>query len=431
MVGAGIAGLLAARVLSDFYSRVTILERDELGAGIRRGVPQARHLHGLLDRGRAIMEELYPDCTAELVGLGARHAEVLVDTRWYVGKARLIPTTTGLTSIIATRTLLESVLRERTRALANVELRESISVHALLGDADEVSGVHTVSTSGAHTLDADLVIDASGRGSRIIEWLNAIGAALPGEERLEVDLGYASRYYRHRDGQLGGQASVIISTGANGRGGGAVHVEGDRWLVTLAGMLGDHPPIDPAEFHSYASTISAPDIHEIVTDSEPLDDPVRYRFRASVRRRFELLSAPSAGLIVLGDALCAFNPLYAQGMTVAALEAMALRDTLSAGSPTERLAARFYAAAADHVDVAWRLAACSDLSHPGVAGARTIRTRLTNAYVAQAHRAAHHDPGVARAFMRVAHMVEPPAALAAPATATRILLGGHSWRPRM
>ncbi|MFJ4658993.1 NAD(P)/FAD-dependent oxidoreductase [Nocardia sp. NPDC088792] len=431
VLGAGIAGLLAAAVLSEFCSRVTILDRDELDDGVHRGVPQGRHLHGLLDRGRAVMEELYPGCTADLVRRGANTAEVLAETRWYVGGARLTPTSTGLTSVIVTRPLLEAVLRERTRTLPNVELRERIAVQALIGDSRSIAGVAVTGALGPEVVAADLVVDASGRGSRIMEWLRSIGAQPPEEECLEVDLGYASRYYRHRDGQLGGQASVIISTGRNGRGGGAVHVEGDRWLVTLAGMLGDHPPADHDGFHRYAATISAPDIHEIVTGSEPLDDPVRYRFKTSVRRRFDRLPAVPAGLIVLGDAQCAFNPLYAQGMTVAALQAVALRETLRAGLDPASVPGHFYATAAEPVALAWRLAASSDLSHPGVTGPRTLRTRLTNAYVARAHRAAHHDPQVARTFMRVAHLVEPPAALAHPATAGRILLGGQSWPPRM
>ncbi|WP_067689533.1 FAD-dependent oxidoreductase [Nocardia jejuensis] len=425
VIGAGFAGLLAARVLSEFCARVTILERDVLlDGGVRRGVPQGRHLHGLLDRGRAILEELYPGYTEELVRQGATTAEVLVGTRWYVGGARLTPTPTGLTSVIATRPLLESVLRQRTLALPNVELREGLTVSGLTGDPDRVSGVIVGRDGEAATIPADLVVDASGRGSRIREWLGGIGAEPPPEEELEVDLGYASRVYRHRDGQLDGQSSVIVSTGKNGRGGGAVRVEGNRWLVTLAGMLGDHPPTDPAGFQEYAGTLTTPDIHEIITGSQALDDAVPYRFRAATRRRFDRMPTSPSGLLVLGDAQCAFNPLYAQGMTVAALEALALRACLAGEPSPSELPARFHTAAAESVELAWRLAAESDLSNPGVAGERTVRTRLTNAFVARAHRAAHHDPRVARTFMRVAHLVEAPAALTDPGIVGRIVLRG-------
>ncbi|MEV0334895.1 FAD-dependent monooxygenase [Nocardia sp. NPDC050717] len=420
VIGAGFAGLLAARVLAERFDRVTLVERDELDAKetVRRGVPQAWHLHGLLDRGRRIMEELYPGFTEEAVSDGATVAEVLVGTRWYVGGSRLAAGATGLTSLIATRSLLETVLRRRTLRLRGIELLTRTTAQGLVGDAERVRAVRVSGPAGEQTLAADLIVDAGGRGSRIIQWLTEIGAAVPEEERLDVDLGYASRFFRHRPGQLGGQASVIVSTGADGRGGGAVRVEGDRWHVTLAGMLGDHPPTDDQGFLDYAASLSAPDIHTIVVGSDALGEPVPYRFRTAVRRRFDRQSSPPAGLVVLGDAQCAFNPLYAQGMTVAALQAAALRESLDA----DDLPARFYAAAADAVAVAWQLAAGSDLRHPGVAGRRTLRTRLTDVFVTRVQRVAHHDPRVARTFLRVAHLVDPPAALTAPGTLRRILL---------
>ncbi|MGW5574585.1 FAD-dependent oxidoreductase [Nocardia thailandica] len=426
VVGAGFAGLLAARALSDAFDRVTVLERDTHDGSVssRRGVPQAAHLHGLLDRGRAVLEELHPGCTAELLRRGANAAEVLVGTRWYAGGGRLASGPTGLTSILATRPLLEAVLRERTLALPGVALRTGVSARGLAGDATRVEAVLVDGPEGTGAVPADLIVDASGRGSRAGDWLTGIGAQAPAEERLEVDLGYASRYYRHRHGQLDGQSSVIVSTGADGRGGGAVLVEGGRWHITLAGMLGDHPPVDEAGFAAYAASLAAPDIDTLVAGSEPLSAIVPYRFRTAVRRRFDRLPAPPVGFVVIGDAMTGFNPLYAQGMTVAALQARALRATLAADPDPARLPARYHVAAHDAAEVAWQLSTGSDLNHPGVAGVRTARTRLTAAYVRRVQHAARHDPNVARAFLRVAHLVDPPAALAHPLTAGRVLLGG-------
>ncbi|MEV4233973.1 NAD(P)-binding protein [Nocardia sp. NPDC049737] len=424
VLGAGIAGLLAARVLSEHYAQVTIFERDMVvGTEPRRGVPQARHLHGLLDRGRTIIEQLYPGFTSEMAARGATTAEALVGTRWYVGGLRVAPTSTGLTSVMATRPLLEEVLRQRTLAVPGVRLCEGMA-RGLIGDPQRVRAVSVSGGYGAQAYATDLIVDATGRGSRACVWLAALGARIPLEERLEVDLGYASRLFRWRPGQLSGHSSVIISTGPNGRGGGAIRVEDDRWHITLAGMLGDHPPTDPDGFAEFAETIAATDIHELITTSEPLDAAVPHRFRSPVRRRFERLPAVPQGFLVLGDALCSFNPLYAQGMAVAAQQALVLRECLRAGSEAE-LPARFYSAAGRVVDVAWQLAAGADLSHLGVIGPRTTRTRLTNAYVARAHRAAHIDPQVARTFLRVANLVEPPAALLHPLVASRILLRGN------
>ncbi|MET7773305.1 FAD-dependent monooxygenase [Nocardia sp. NPDC005366] len=424
VLGAGIAGMLTARVLSDHVERVTLVERDPLDQdGPRRGVPQARHLHGLLDRGRTIMEELYPGLTAQAAALGAPTAEALLGTRWYLGGLRVRPTPTGLTSLMATRPLLESVIRERTLTIPGIALRDRTAARALVGTARAVTGVVVSRDDEERTLRADLVVDATGRASRAPDWLRALGVAPPAEDRVDVDLGYASRFYRRSPGQLDDHSSVIISTGPNGRGGGAIRVEHDRWHVTLAGMLGDHPPIDRAGFAEFASTLAAPDIHEIVTAAEPLDDGVPHRFRHSVRRRYERTAAPITGFLAVGDAVCSFNPLYAQGMSVAAQQALALRDCLAAG--TSDLPSRFYAEAGRVVDVAWQMSTGSDLRYPGVVGDRTARIRLTNAYVGAAHRAAHTDARVARTFLRVANLVEPPAALLRPALAGRILLPGR------
>ncbi|MFF3572852.1 NAD(P)/FAD-dependent oxidoreductase [Nocardia jiangxiensis] len=429
VLGAGIAGLLATRVLADRFARVTLVERDEFaedggqrpgGTATRRGVPQARHLHGLLDRGRTAIEQLYPGFTSEMARRGASTAEVLIGTRWYVAGLRVATAETGLTSVMATRPLLEAVLRERTLTLPNVRLRSHTTAHGLVGTAHRVRGVVTVTDSENHTLAGDLVVDTTGRGSRAPEWLTRLGARAPQEERLEVDLGYTSRFYRRDPGEVGGPASIIISTGANGHGGGAIRVEDDRWHVTLAGMLGDHPPTDPAEFATFAAGLAGPDIHDIVTGCEPLGDPVPHRFRHSVRRRFDRQPVVPQGFLVLGDALCSFNPLYAQGMTVAAQQALALRDCLQV--PDRELPVRFYAAAGAVVSAAWGLASSADLAHPGVVAPRNLRTRFTNAYVARAQRAAHLDPEVARTFLRVANLVDPPAALLSPRIARRILL---------
>ncbi|WP_245649822.1 FAD-dependent oxidoreductase [Nocardia shimofusensis] len=432
VLGAGIAGLLAARVLSEHFAEVLLVERDPLDADDpRRGVPQARHLHGLLDRGRTVLEQLYPGFTAELTELGAGTAEALVGTRWYLSGLRAAPTSTGLTSLMATRPVLESVIRRRTLATPGIGWCTG-TARGLLGDAGEVTAVLLSDGSGIRPRAADLIVDATGRGSRAPQWLATLGACAPAEERLEVDLGYASALFPCADGQLDGHRSVIISTGAGGRGGGAIRVEGDRWHVTLAGMLGDHPPTDPAGFADFAATLAAPDIHRLITAAEPAGGwgrtardqhtIVPHKFRAPVRRRFDRLPSVPRGFLVLGDALCSVNPLYAQGMTVAAQQALVLRDCLTAGAGAD-LPARFYTAASDVVDVAWRLSAGSDLANPGVTGPRTLRTRLTNAYVARAHRAAHLDPVVSRTFLRVANLVEPPAALLRPDLARRIL-----WR---
>jgi flavin-dependent dehydrogenase len=432
VLGAGIGGLLAARVLTDHYQRVTLLERDTLaGPAARRGVPQARHLHGLMEGGRLIIEELFPGITADAVGCGAPTTEVLSGSRWYLSGRRAAPTSTGLTTLLASRPLLESVIRDRVTAMPGVSLRQGTVADGLLDDGRPgvIAGVRVRSeTPGPDQLSADLVVDATGRASRATEWLARAGLPVPALERIDINLGYSSRTYRYRPDHLGGDRGVVVSTIPGSRGGGAIMVEGDRWHVTLGGMLGDHPPTDHAGFEAFAATLPVPDIHQLVTDAEPLDDPVPHRFAGSVRRHFERLPAHPDQFMVLGDSLCSFNPIYAQGMTVAAQQALALRACLSEG--LDGVPRRFYARATPYIDIAWQMSTGADLSYPGVVGRRTLQIRVRNAYVHRCHIAAHADPAVARTFMRVANLVDPASALLQPAMLARVLRHGLLPRQR-
>jgi flavin-dependent dehydrogenase len=426
VLGAGVAGLLAARVIAEHFAQVTVLERDAFeGPAPRRGVPQGRHLHGLMEGGRAIIEELFPGITAAAVDAGAPTTEVLVGSRWYLSGLRAAPTATGLTTLLASRPLLESLMRDRVTARPGVSVRQGTVAEGLIGGErpGAIAGVRVRSADAeSGSVAADLVVDATGRGSRAAEWLERAGLPVPETLRVDVDLGYASRTYKYRPEHLGGDRGVVVSTMPGSRGGGAITVEGGRWHVTLGGMLGDHPPTDHAGFESFAATLPVPDIHQLIVNAEPLDDPVPHRFTGSWRRYFERLADHPEGFLVLGDALCSFNPLYAQGMTVAAQQAMALRACLGEGR--DGLPRRFYTRAAPLIDVAWQMSTNADLNHPGVDGKRTLRMRLTNAYVQRCHVAAHADPAVARTFMRVANLVDPAAVLLRPATVARVLRHG-------
>lgn len=408
VVGGGIAGLLAAHVLAE-RGPVVIVERDT-GTGARRGVPQGRHLHGLLDRGRRIVDELHPGFTDDLVAAGALTAEPLVRTRWFLHGRRLHPTHTGLRSVLATRPLIEDVLRSRT-------LVEAVpgSVTDLELDAGRVRGV--VLADGA-VLPADLVVDASGRASRLPQALVAHGLRAPREDRVDVDLGYATRTYRRCPTDLDGDLNALVSTIPRSRGGGAMAVEGDRWLVTLAGLLGDHPPLDDAGFRAFAATLPAGPIGDLVARAEPLDDPVPHRFRGSRHRRYDTVPCLPDGLVVVGDAVCSLNPLYAQGMTVAAQQVAALRAwdgrrTRAVNRTIGRLCR-----------AAWEIATRADLALPEVPGSRPLPARVLDAYVTRVQRVAHADPSIARATIRVANLADPPVSLLAPRILAKALRPG-------
>jgi 2-polyprenyl-6-methoxyphenol hydroxylase-like FAD-dependent oxidoreductase len=290
-----------------------------------------------------------------------------------------------------------------------------------------VTGVRVLrraDASAEETLAADLVVDATGRGSRTPRWLASLGFARPNEEQVRVDVGYATRRYRlPADGMNGDLACVHGPTADRPRGGALARLEGNTWMLTLFGMLGDHPPKDPAGFDGFACSLRFPDLHDAIRGAEPMDDPVGFRFPANVRRRYERMRRFPDGLLVFGDAICSFNPIYGQGMTVAALEALTLRDRLrSETTPSTRSVLR---ALARVIDAPWELAIGADLSVPEVPGPRPPRRRFANGYVRRLQAGAASDPELSRAFVRVTGLIDPPEALLRPATALRVL------RPRM
>ena len=429
VLGASMAGLLAAKVLSDSYGQVTVIDRDELpeASTHRRGVPHGRHIHGLLARGQQALEELFPGLTAELVAHGVPAGDMQADTRLFFSGHRLRQAPAGLVVLCASRPVLEGRVRARVRALPNVRLVDRCDVVGLATTPDRrrVTGARLLRRadgSAEEALGADLVVDATGRGARTPAWLEALGYPRPEREQVRVGLGYASRIYRLPPDALGGDLAVLhAATPRHPRAGALQVLEGDRWMVTLAGILGDHPPTDPVGFLDFARSLRFTDIYQAVRDAEPLDDPVAFRFPASVRHRYEKLDRFPDGLLVMGDAVASFNPIYGQGMSVAALEALALRRHLEHGTaPRPR---NWFRELARVVDVPWDIAAGGDLVFPGVQGRRTAKVRLVNAYLARLHAAAAHDADLAGAFLRVAGLVAPPGSLLRPGVAARVLRG--------
>jgi 2-polyprenyl-6-methoxyphenol hydroxylase-like FAD-dependent oxidoreductase len=434
VLGASMAGLTAARVLADAYERVTVLDRDTLPAAgeHRRGVPQSRHAHGLLAGGRAALEELFGGLTDELAAAGAPVGDLQASVRWYNDGLLLRQAPSGLTALMASRPLLESRVRDRLRALGNVRVVDGCAVTGLAATPDGrgVGGVRVIGRGGGGEglIRADLVVDATGRGSRGPAWLEELGYRRPVEEQVYVGITYTTRVYRRRPEHIGDDIGAVVGPTPELRRGGAIlAMEGDRWIVTLLGYLGEQAPADAEGFAAFAATLAAPDIFEVVRDAEPLEDARVTRYPASVRRRYGRLDRFPDGFLVVGDADCGFNPIYGQGMTVAAREALALRDCLRQG-PTD-LGLRFRMRTDAIVDIPWEIAVGSDLRFPEVEGPRTAKVRLVNAYLARLHVAAATDPQVGRAFLRVVNLIDPPERLLRPATALRVLRGQRRPRP--
>ncbi|OLC79211.1 MAG: hypothetical protein AUH78_01155 [Gemmatimonadetes bacterium 13_1_40CM_4_69_8] len=429
------AGLLATRVLARHFTMVTLIERDCLSdrAEHRKGVPQGQHFHILLKRGERALTQLFPDLGTALVAGGATVVDIGADMQIYQFGGFKIRCPTGADLLFLSRPFLEWHVRSRVLSVGNVTTRQEHEVTGLVTTEDRarVTGVTLARADRARpleTLAADLVIDASGRGSQTPAWLEAFGYLKPPETTVTVDIGYTSRVYRRTPRDLPGTKAAYALPKPPGerRFGALFPMEGDRWIAELGGWLGEHAPAHEQGFLEFARSLPSPEIARALPRLEPLSDFAVHRFPANRRRHYERSDRFPERYLVVGDAMCSFNPVYGQGMTVSALEAQALDGCLSGpnGMDLRGLAPRFFAEAARAIDPAWLLTTSEDLRHPGAGGARPVTLRLLNWYTGCVFRAATRDAEVLRAFLEVMGLVRRPVSLLRPRIVARALAGG-------
>jgi 2-polyprenyl-6-methoxyphenol hydroxylase-like FAD-dependent oxidoreductase len=385
------AGLIAARVLSEFFERVTLFEKDARPVAplCRQGVPQGCHFHTLIQGGLEIISELLPGVLEQLRAGGALtprpHEFYFIRPE---GKSYAMdhyapappPATARPTMYVQSRPLLEFCVRQAVVALDNVEIRYQSKAK----DVQLMNGVvRRVTFEGAETVETDLVVDALGRQGKTLQWLHQSGFETPPEDVVHSDFAYTTVRMRPRHPALFADVGFIVLPDPRHeratRGCGLVRIEGGHWLAFLGGRHGDYPPRDLEQFIQFASSIADPLFFDLIKQAEPVEPPSHYRFSESIRRRFEKLERFPEGLLPIGDAICNYNPLYGQGMSAACRQALALRSCMSNAIAANRglpgLWKSFFPEAYQETRAPWLLSALADLSDPRCVGDFPIEER--------------------------------------------------------
>ena len=442
VLGASMSGLLAARVLADFFRTVTVVERDELpdNPANRRGVPQGRHPHVLLARGAQTLGELFPGILNELVADGAPVWDDGELSKLYIsyaghlvlrsGKGAADPKANAIYQ--PSRPLLECHVRRRLQAVENVTIIDGHDVAELTSTADRkrVTGVRVIDRDGGaeQELTADLVVDAMGRAAHTPALLESLGYGRPVEDHIVVHTTYVSQMLRIPPGTLKEMLALISPAPGRPTGMFLVGYENDTWMFTVFGMVGHEPPRDLVGMLSFAQQYAPAHLLAAVRAGEPLAPVVQHRLPSSQWRRYDKMRRFPEGLLVCGDAICSFNPIYGQGMSVAAMDALALRESLRRG--VTDLPRRYFRAAAKSIGVAWGLGAGSDLTFPEVEGRRKPAMRLTNRFADWVLSACETDAVVGAQFFKVTGLVDPPARLFNPSFIFRVASVNRRRRQR-
>lgn len=412
------AGMSCASALAPHFRRVVLLERDGLegGRAPRRGVPQGRHVHFLLVSGLRALEALLPGLGRELEAAGAVQTQVGRSMRFITHGAPVAAFEGPLSTYLISRPMLEWLVRRRVKAIANVELYSSAKVAAPIAERGVVRGV--VLANGER-LDADLVVDASGRSSRALHWLRELGKPTPAEERYEICLTYTSQNLRLAQ-QPSWDILYAAPTPGGNRSGVIMRVEQGQYVATLAGYQGDHARPDDEAFLAYAARIH-PELAQVLRHAVEVGPFHVHRLKRMNWRMFHRLREHPEGLLVVGDALGQLDPVYGQGMSVAAMEAGVLGALLGQHGHVRGLPGRFYRAVAPIIGRAWNVSVAEELRRP-VSGRRPLGLPLIHRYLDQVLHLAHRHPSVSRAFAESTHMTTGRLGLFRPGVLGRVLL---------
>ncbi|MGB3533816.1 MAG: FAD-dependent monooxygenase [Microcoleaceae cyanobacterium] len=430
VMGASMAGLLAGRILLNHFDRVTIVERDRLreSSEPRRGVPQGTQVHILLARGQQILEQLFPGLIADIAAAGGPKVNWTAECPVYSVKGWLPRFVSDVVTYTCSRCFLELKIRQRLQQFDRLQFIDQSSVSELVTNPDcsEITGVKVrhLKTDETETLQTQLVVDATGRNSNVPKWLTQLGYEAPEETVINAFLGYGSRWYQQPDDlKVDWKALLIENLAPNqGRGGILYPVEGNRWIVTLSGVGRDYPPTDEAGFLEFAQSLRHRMIYDVIKNAQPLSPIHPYRRTENRLYHYEKLTQLPQGLVMLGDAVCAFNPVYGQGMTTAALGALTLDECLQSQKQQTKLTQTFQKKLFKVIQNPWLMATGEDIRWPATEGGKTDwMTQLNQGYFSQMMLIMKDNPELCQTFVEVVNMLKPPTAFFHPKYMVQVL----------
>ncbi|MFB6157093.1 MAG: FAD-dependent oxidoreductase [Haloferacaceae archaeon] len=425
VLGGSMAGLCAARVLRDFFDEVVVIERERLPTGpeIRDGAPQTSQPHSMLEAGRVTLNDLFPGFGGAVRAEGGLKLDMADDVVWYDRGGVAAGTDADLPALYASRPLFEHVVRRRIREFDDVTVQDGCSFIAYEHDADgdRITGVRFRDEDGVPTTcDAAVTVDATGRTSRTPAWLDRHGYPVPETERVVVDVTYSTvRIRRPAEVRRG---VLIAPEPERPRGAAMLPIEGDRWEVLLQGLHGERAPVEREPFLDWADELPLDDVATQLRNREWVSGIRRYPFPASVRRHYHALDEFPERLAVIGDAVASFNPIYGQGMSVAALDSLTLHHALADG--VDELGPRVFSRVSAVVDDAWKTSVTGDFAFDRTDGPKPFGTDLLNRYADRLVTRAHDDGKLTEAFLRVFRMERPATSLLHPRVAWRVLRPG-------
>ena len=427
VMGGSVAGLLAARALADHFETVTVLEKDSRPAdgASRAGVPQGRHTHILLPAGARVLDRFFPGRVAELLRDGARRFDYGL-SRFYVGGAWLPRVPTTLESFAQTRPFLEQHLRRWVSELPNVCIVYETNVFAPVLEPEKarVLGLEIAEAGGTRKqLRAELIVDATGRHSRLPGWLAENGFGEVPETKIGIDLAYSTGRFQLSADALPDHPMLYIvgPPPEKTRVGVVFQVEDGIAFGGLAGYHGDYPPTELDAFLEYAKSLSQPDVFNVLSRAKLCGPISQFRIPTAVRRHYGKMRRFPAGVLPIGDSICALDPAFGQGMTVAALEAEILSRCLRRGLQDEALRRAYLRAVDTCVDAPWTVCCAENFKYPQTTGPRPLSFRATRRYMDLL--TSSGDPVALTQLYRVLTLTAPPRVLLRPDVPLRALGG--------